>query len=110
MYAQAYPTAYASSSQGDSLPANVIDTGSDFWGNAEYMWTLYYYESIPNGVKRTATFQEIDEYSSSSFNGIVDYNEWSEDVITYETRYKTETKYRTETRYRTVTKYKTVEI
>lgn len=88
---------------------NVYDskstyTGNDFWGNDEYSWTLYYYESIPNGAKRYATFYEIDEHHYSSYQGIVDYNEWSEEVIS-----GYETKYRDETKYRTVTKYKTVE-
>jgi hypothetical protein len=95
--------------------ATNIRTGTDFWGNTEYMWTLYYYTSIPDGSKTSATFYEINEYSRTSFQGIISYNEWSEEIISgYETKYRTETKYkmvtknRNEIRYKEITKYKDV--
>ena len=69
-----------------------VHTGYDFWNNKEYMWTFYYYKSIPDGIKEIVTYKEIDSYNKVSFQGIVTYNEWSEEVILgYETKYNTET-------------------
>lgn len=111
--------------------SNVYDmksvySGDDAWGNSEYTVTVYYYQSIPDGVKAYYTYYEIDESSKTSYSAIVGYNDWSEEVIIgyddrseeviigyndwseevfshYETAYMSETKYRTVTKYEDVT-------
>lgn len=99
-----------------------VRTGSDFWGNSEYMFTLYYYISIPDGRKTYNTYYEIDEWSSVSYEATTGYNVWSEEIVigydtwteevvigydtwTEEVVDRYETAYRPEKRYRTVTKH-----
>lgn len=89
-------------------------TGNDAWGNSEYTYKLFYYTTIPDGTKTYSTFYQIDDWDTTSFEAIVRYNSWSENVISdYDTWTEEVVDYyvtanRQETRYREVTKYKTV--
>ena len=63
---------------------NVYDmdywySGRDTWGNAEYTFTVYYYDANWNNFYHTV--YQIDEWSSSTYEVITGYNTWSEEVI-----------------------------
>lgn len=105
-----------------------VYSGSDTWGNSEYTFTLYYYTYIPEGQTATCAYYQIDDWSIIPYEGIVEYNEWSEEVIVgyntytdeiitgydywseevishYETLYKSEEKSRNVTIYEPETRY-----
>jgi len=63
---------------------NVYDidywySGTDIWGNAEYTFTVYYYDA--NWNMFYSTVYQIDEWSSSTYEIISKYNTWEEEVI-----------------------------